>query len=85
MADRIDAINAYIRKDLNYISKKLVFNYSLSFHCARHYYATNFLRTGGQLAVLSRIMGYSSIKTTQGYVRFIAADQDREIQKMFAE
>jgi|GEM_PF-5884529 len=85
LADRIDAINAYIRKDLNFIGKKLGFTYSLSMHCARHYYATDFLRKDGQLSVLSRIMGHSSIKTKEGYLRLLASDQDREIQKVFGE
>lgn len=38
-------------------------------HLLRHTYATNFLIHGGDVYALSRILGHSEIKTTEGYVQ----------------
>ena len=40
----------------------------LTFHTARHTYATGFLNAGGKVEVLQRIMGHTDIKTTMVYV-----------------
>lgn len=38
-------------------------------HGFRHYFATNYIRRGGDLYRLSRILGHTSIQTTQIYLR----------------
>jgi len=40
-----------------------------SFHTLRHSFAVNYLRAGGNLYYLQRILGHSSIMTTEKYLR----------------
>jgi integrase len=57
--------------------KKLV-----TFHVARHSFATNFLRMGGQVQLLKEILGHSNINETMIYVHIVQEEQDREIMLM---
>jgi site-specific recombinase XerD len=47
-------------------------------HNIRHYFAVTFLRAGGDLYRLSRILGHSSISTTQLYLRSMGVEHLRE-------
>lgn len=50
-------------------------------HDCRHTYAINFLLQGGNLYVLSRLMGHSSISVTEVYLRAVEALQARKAGK----
>lgn len=43
-------------------------------HTFRHFFAVNFLRHGGDIYKLSRILGHSSIMTTQVYLRSLGIE-----------
>jgi site-specific recombinase XerD len=45
-----------------------------SFHTLRHSFAVNYLRAGGNLYYLQRILGHSSIITTERYLRSIGIE-----------
>jgi integrase/recombinase XerD len=45
-----------------------------SLHTLRHSFAVNYLRAGGNLYYLQRIMGHSDISTTQRYLRSLGVD-----------
>jgi integrase/recombinase XerD len=47
-------------------------------HTLRHYFALHFLRRGGDLYTLSRILGHTDIRTTQIYLRSMGIEQIRE-------
>ena len=53
-------------------------------HTARHTFATEYLRSGGDLRRLQRLMGHSSIKVTEVYLQNItpedAVSQQRELR-----
>lgn len=49
-------------------------NECIGFHQLRYGYALNFIRQGGDPFHLQRLMGHSSLTTTQGYVRLITED-----------
>ncbi len=48
-------------------------------YSARHTYATNYLREGGDVGQLSRLMGHSDIRTTMRYVHLIEAGQSAQV------
>lgn len=50
----------------------------LRFHLLRHTMATRFLRSGGSIAVLRRILGHASITTTMVYEHMQTADLTAE-------
>ena len=45
-----------------------------SFHTLRHSFAVHYLRKGGNLEFLRRILGHSSILTTQKYLRSLGIE-----------
>jgi integrase/recombinase XerD len=49
--------------------KQGVFGVRLSWHTLRHTFATCYLRDGGNIIYLSRILGHTSVQTTQMYVQ----------------
>lgn len=51
-----------------------------TFHRLRHTFASRFVRAGGNLRVLQRILGHASIKTTERYVRLFDSDVAREMR-----
>jgi integrase/recombinase XerD len=53
-------------------------------HTLRHSFAICYLRNGGDLFTLSRILGHSSISTTQIYLRSIGIDQIKESHQRFS-
>lgn len=52
-----------------------------SAHTFRHTFALNFLVQGGDVYVLSRLMGHASVQTTEVYVRAMKNVQARQIGK----
>jgi integrase/recombinase XerC len=47
-------------------------------HLFRHTFAVRFLEAGGDVDMLSRLMGHSTVSTTEGYLRAVTARQVRE-------
>ncbi len=53
-------------------------------HTCRHFFACTYLRNGGDLFTLLRILGHSSISTTQIYLRSIGIEQVAEAHRKFS-
>lgn len=51
----------------------------ITFHYARHTFATNFLRQGGKVEVLQKLLNHTNIKETMIYVHILQEQQDDEI------
>ncbi|MBC7642199.1 MAG: site-specific integrase [Flavobacterium sp.] len=68
-----------INDELKKIMKLLTINKKVSFHVARHTFATSFLRAGGQVEKLQKLLGHSDIKQTMIYVHIVQADANKEI------
>jgi site-specific recombinase XerD len=60
--------DAYINRCLKVVAKMAGIKKRLTFHTARHTFATGYLNAGGKVEVLQRILGHSDIKTTMVYV-----------------
>lgn len=72
----------YINRILKDICKDRKINKIVTFHVARHTFATNYLKQGGKVEVLQKILAHSNIKETMIYVTILQEDQDKEIQFM---
>ena len=53
----------------------------ISFHCARHTYATCSMDLGISLEVVSRVLGHTDIKTTAIYAKIRDGRKEKEMQK----
>lgn len=53
-------------------------------HAFRHYFAVGYIRNGGDIYRLSRILGHSSISTTQIYLRSLGVEAVREAHTAFS-
>jgi integrase len=51
-------------------------------HRLRHSFAVNWLRSGGEVTMLYRIMGHSKIQTTMEYLKIVPVDQGKELLKI---
>lgn len=60
----------------NKIQKKV------SYHVSRHTFATNFLRMGGQIQHLQKLLNHAKIETTMIYVHILAEEANAEIYKL---
>lgn len=71
-------INRVLKEIMNIcgIKKKI------TFHCARHTFATNFLISGGRVEVLQELLGHSSIEETMIYVHIVEQISNEQIHNM---
>jgi len=64
------------QRDFKAIGKKLgITGVRLSPHTLRHTFAVSYLRAGGNLYYLSRLLGHSSVKTTETYLKSVNVDE----------
>jgi integrase/recombinase XerD len=56
----------------------------ISPHTCRHTFAVMYLKNGGNLEYLRRILGHTSIETTQKYLRSIGIEQVQEVHQRFS-
>jgi integrase/recombinase XerD len=73
-----NTINKYLKR----IAKNNRIYKPLSFHVARHTFATNFLRMGGQVQHLQKLLAHSKLETTMIYVHILAEEANAEIHKL---
>jgi len=58
-----------VRDYLTQIMSDLKINKKITFHCARHTFATRCLELSGDIALVSNLLGHSDIPTTQIYAK----------------
>jgi site-specific recombinase XerD len=75
--DAISSANAYINKNIKLIAKKADIEKNISFHIARHTWATRALRKGISIDKVSKLMGHAAIKETQVYAKIINSELDK--------
>lgn len=54
----------------------------VSFHCARHSYATNLLNSGTDITIVSNLLGHKNLKTTQIYAKVINIKKKEAVTKI---
>jgi integrase len=55
---------------------------SISPHQLRHSFAVNWLRCGGDIVTLRKVLGHSRIQTTMEYLKIVPSDQLKELEKI---
>lgn len=65
---RLPSIEAS-NKALRHWTKRAGIDKHITWHCGRHSFATNLLSNGANIKVVSELLGHSSLKFTQKYVR----------------
>ncbi|HEY4543992.1 MAG TPA: site-specific integrase [Tissierellaceae bacterium] len=68
-----------LNRQLKDIARHLGIKKSICFHVSRHTFATNFLRMGGNVTKLQKLMGHSKLDTTMIYVHILAQEANEEI------
>ena len=68
-----------INSSLKKIVAKLKIDKNVSFHVARHTFATTFLRAGGSVEKLQLLLGHSNINETMIYVHILASEANKDI------
>lgn len=64
-----------VLRDMKRLGKRLgVTGVRFSFHTLRHTFALNYIRNGGDLFRLQRILGHSTLEMTRRYVNLQTAD-----------
>ena len=66
---------------LRAIGKKMKLPFSLSFHIARHTFATNALNNGMRIEFVSKLLDHTNIGTTQIYAKIISQELDDAVDK----
>lgn len=69
---------------LKIIAKKAEVKKHLTFHTARHTFATRALKKGMRIEYVSKLMGHGNIKTTQGYAKIVNEELDKAMD-VFSE
>lgn len=81
VANQNALVNKYLKKIASQAKLKGV---SLSFHVARHSFATIALRAGWGVAEISQALGHSSLKVTEQYLKgFDDTDLDEKMSTLF--
>lgn len=74
--------NQVINRDLKKIAKKCGIDRTLTYHMARHTFATLSLTNGVSMETVSKTLGHSSIKTTQIYARILPKKLETELSRL---
>lgn len=51
-------------------------------HKFRHSFAVNWLRNGGDIIILHRVLGHARVQTTMEYLKIVPVDQFKELSKI---
>lgn len=73
----ISSSTAYINKNLYYIAESLELEKHISFHIARHTFATRALRKGISIDKVSKLLGHAQIRETQIYAKIVSSELDK--------
>ena len=72
-------------RDFKQIGEKLgITGVRFSPHTLRHTFAVSYLRAGGNLFYLSRLLGHTSVKTTETYLQSVNVDELQAVHDRFS-
>ncbi|GAB3984193.1 site-specific integrase [Spirosoma terrae] len=71
---------AYANKNLKTLAQRAGIDKSISFHTSRHTFATRALRKGVRMEYVSKLMGHTTLKTTQIYAKIVNEELDKAME-----
>lgn len=74
--------NEFINRELKIICRFRGITKKVSFHVARHTFATNFLISGGRVEHLQKLLGHSNVRETMVYVHIVESITDTQVHNM---
>ncbi|WP_262911104.1 site-specific integrase [Tenacibaculum ovolyticum] len=74
--------NEHINRELKVIAKSCGIKKHITFHVARHSFATNYLIKGGRIENLQKVLGHSNIRETMIYIHIVDSIINDEINNM---
>lgn len=77
---KISSRNAYFNRVLKNIISKCEIKKAISFHCARHTFATIGLSLGIRIEVLQKLLGHKNIRETQIYAKVVDKQKYKAIE-----
>jgi len=80
VAGAISSATAQINERLKIIAKKAEIEKQLSFHTARHTFATRALRKGIRIEYVSKLLGHATIKEMQVYAKIVDEELDNAME-----
>lgn len=76
----ISSATAYANKDLRQLAAKAEIEKKISFHVARHTFATLALKKGVRIEYVSKLLGHASVKTTEIYAKVVNTELDKAME-----
>jgi len=77
-----DYTEQHINRELKNIAKACGITKRVTFHVARHTFATNFLICGGRVEILQKLLGHSQIRETMDYVHIVESISNDQINNL---
>lgn len=71
-----------INRELEIWCKKAGIDKHITFHCARHTFATMMLSVGNDLYTVSKLLGHADVKTTQIYAKVLDKSKQDAVKKI---
>ncbi len=72
----------YLNRELKIILRAIGITKKVTFHVSRHTFATNYLRAGGSVEKLKKLLGHSKIETTMIYVHIVNSEANEDIFRL---
>jgi integrase len=69
-----------MRGYIKLVAKECDITKEISFHCARHTFATIFLRNTHNLAALQKVLGHANVRETMVYAHTLTEDVEKEMK-----
>lgn len=76
----ISSATAYTNDDLKEIGQSVRLEKRISFHSARHTFATRALMKGVRIEYVSKLLGHANIATTQIYAKIVNEELDKAME-----
>jgi len=72
----------YVSKEFKKVLRKIKLSEKFHFHCLRHTFITNLIKSGVNINYVKEIAGHSEIQTTMNYIHIVTNDLREAVNKI---